>query len=123
MKTKSPALISTSGGNRTQGSFLARRPAAPIYFSWITLGGLGAPLLAGFARGGDFRTYAIFSLLPPSLSQIGRDLIVYVRTPPPEVSFLVARLQYAPVLHHNAHLPCEAITASAPWMPTTLRQP
>jgi hypothetical protein len=38
-----------------------------------------------------------------------RDVVVYARTVPlPEVTFLVARLQHAPVLHHNAHLPCEA---------------
>jgi hypothetical protein len=43
--------------------------------------------------------------LPP-LSQILRDLVVYARTAPlPKISFLVARLQHAPILHHNAHLP------------------
>src|SRR5205814_5911421 len=38
-----------------------------------------------------------------------RDFVVYSRPRLlPEVSFLVARLQYASILHHHAQLPCEA---------------
>ena len=72
---------------------------------------LGAPFLAAFARSGDVsRTFRNFlPRQPPSLLQFLRDFVVYARIfPLPEVSFLVARLKYAPVLHHNAHLPCEA---------------
>src|SRR6266705_1922361 len=77
---------------------------------------LGYPVITGCPTSGRFCQKWGFKKLRhdvavdlPSLSQVMRDLVVYARTVPlPEVSFLVARLQYAPILHHNAHLPCEA---------------
>ena len=71
---------------------------------------LGAPLPPMLPQVGLSELYVtIFAVRLPPLSQLLRDLVVYARAIPlPEIPFFVARLQYAPILHHNAHLPCEA---------------